>query len=195
MNTQLIEKTEKYCKQLLKNGRCNLLQFHNYQHTSEVAHSANFIAQKLNLLDSDRELVIISAYFHDVGNIDTSYGHEKLSSTIAREFLEKENFPEIKIKVIENLILSTEMGREPQTLLEEILNDADLSHLGMTTFIYRNRLLREEWATYLNMQFTDEEWLQLNIKFLNSHQFYTEVAQKLFTQKKSENLLKLKEAI
>lgn len=191
---KLIKKAEKFCEKLLKNGRCNQLQFHNYQHTFEVAHNANFIAQKLNLSDDDREMVVISAYFHDVGNMETTSGHEKLSCKIARDFLTKENFPVNKIEIVEHTILSTEMGREPTTLLEEILNDADLSHLGMATFLKRNKLLREEWATFLNMNFTDEEWITLNVKFLNSHHFYTEVAHELFDAKKSENLLRLQEA-
>ncbi|MDP2685610.1 MAG: HD domain-containing protein [Aequorivita sp.] len=195
MNNELIIKAEKYCKELLNNGRCNLLQFHNYCHTAEVAHNANLIAQKSNLTDAEREMVVISAYFHDVGNIETASGHEKLSCTIAREFLQKQNFPEEKISIVEHTILSTEMGREPTNLLEEILNDADFSHLGMTTFTERNRLLREEWETFLDMTFTDKEWITLNIKFLEQHHFYTEVAQKIFGKQKSANLIKFKQAI
>ncbi len=195
MNTELIIKTEKHCKQLLKNGRCRSLQFHNYRHTAEVAHNANFLAKKSNLTDVEREMVVIAAYFHDVGNIEITIGHEKLSCTIAREFLQKQNFPEEKIKIVENTILSTEMGREPTNLLEEILNDADLSHLGMTTFLERNRLLREEWETFLDMTFTDDEWIKLNVKFLNEHHFYTEAAKTAFENQKKQNLTYLNKVI
>lgn len=195
MNIELIKKTEKYCKELLNNGRCNLFQFHNYGHTSEVVHNANLIAKKSNLTDTEREMVLIAAYFHDVGNIETISGHEKLSCKIAREFLQKQNFPEDKISIVESTILSTEMGREPTNLLEEILKDADLSHLGMTTFTERNRLLRLEWETFLDMIFSDEEWINLNIRFLEEHHFYTEVAQNIFGKQKSANVIKFKQAI
>jgi len=194
MNTELINKVEKYCKKLLNNGRCSQLQFHNYQHTLDVAQNANLIAQKLNLSDEDREMVVVSAYFHDVGNMETTNGHEKLSCKIAREFLTKENFPEDKIEIVEHTILSTEMGREPTTLLEEIICDADLGHLGKKTFLTQNRLLREEWSNFLGMTFTDEEWVALNIRFLNSHNFHTAIGREIFDAKKKENLLLLKDA-
>ena len=87
------------------------------------------------------------------------------------------------------------MGRTPTTLLEEIVNDADLSHLGMESFINRNRLLREEWANFLDRQFTDEEWTALNIQFLNEHHYYTDVARKLYAPKKLQNLLNLKKVV
>jgi len=195
MKTALLLKTANYCKHLLQQGRCNLLQFHNFEHTAQVAHSANVIALESNLTDIEREMVVIAAYFHDVGNKEATFGHEKLSCDIAREFLQKENFPEDKIRTVENIILSTEMGRTPTTLLEEIVNDADLSHLGMESFINRNRLLREEWANFLDRQFTDEEWTALNIQFLNEHHYYTDVARKLYAPKKLKNLLKLKEVV
>ncbi len=188
MNTDLVLKAEKYCKKLLKNGRCNLLQFHNYEHTSEVAHNAKFLANRLNLSSKEKEMVVIAAYFHDVGNIKTTQGHEKLSCAYAREFLQKENYPENQIQIVENIIQATEISVRPKTILEEIICDADLSHLGMTTFFERNRLLRKEWETFLDMKFTDDEWVKLNVKFLNEHRFYTKAAIAAFENQKKNNL-------
>jgi len=195
MNTELINKVKKHCRDLLNKSRCKSLQFHNYQHTLNVVHNAEMIALKSKISDEETEIVLISAYFHDVGNMETSKQHEMLSCSIARRFLEKENYPEEKIQIIENIILATEINREPTTLLEEIICDADLGHLGKKTFLTQNRLLREEWSNFLGMTFTDEEWLNLNLKFLDNHHFYTEAARKLFLKQKSENIIKFKEVI
>jgi predicted metal-dependent HD superfamily phosphohydrolase len=121
--------------------------------------------------------------------METSKQHEMLSCSIARKFLENENYPQKKIQIIEKIILSTENNRTPKNLLEEIICDADLSHLGKKTFQDQNRQLREEWSKFLGLVFTDEEWLDLNLKFLNEHHYYTAVARKLYSKQQSENLI------
>lgn len=193
MNDQLIEKVKVYCKNLLHNSRCKSLQFHNYQHTLNVVKNAILLSEKSGLSDENEEMVIIAAYFHDTGNLETSKEHELLSCSIARKFLENENYPEDKIQIIENLILATEIDRAPKTLLEEIICDADLSHLGNNSFLTQNQKLREEWANFLGLTFTDKEWLYLNLKFLKEHHFYTEVAQNLYSNQKSNNVLEFQE--
>lgn len=195
MNTELIKKVENYCKELLDKSRCKSLQFHNYQHTLDVVENANLIAAQSGIAEENRELLVISAYFHDVGNMEANKAHEMLSCSIARSFLESENYPEEKIKQIENIILATDIHRKPANLLEEIICDADLGHLGKKSFLTKNRLLREEWENFLGMIFTDKEWLQLNVRFLDEHQFYTAIARKIYGEQKSRNLINLREAL
>jgi hypothetical protein len=67
--------------------------------------------------------------------------------------------------------------------------------LGKKSFQDQNRKLREEWENFLGLTFTNEEWLKLNLKFLNEHHFYTEVARNLFSKQKSENIFKFQQAI
>ncbi|WP_026450333.1 HD domain-containing protein [Aequorivita capsosiphonis] len=195
MENDILKTVRSYCEELLNKSRCKSLQFHNYQHTLNVVQSVEVIAVKSQLSEEDLELVLISAYFHDVGNIETNRQHEMLSCSIARKFLEKENYAEDKIKTIEKIILATEINREPTTLLEEIICDADLAHLGMASFLEQNLQLREEWANFLGLIFTDEEWTDLNLKFLKTHHFYTDVARELFAKQKSENILKFQQTI
>lgn len=195
MNNEILTKVKNHCKDLLSKSKCKSLQFHNYQHTLNVVQNAEIIAIKSELSEEDKEMVIISAYFHDVGNMEKSRQHEMLSCSIARKFLENENYPKDKINIIENIILATEINREPTNLLEEIICDADLSHLGKKTFLVQNLQLREEWSNFLGLVFTDEEWLNLNLKFLNEHHFYTDVARNLYSKQKSLNLLKFQNSI
>lgn len=188
MKNEILIKVEQYCSELLKKSRCRTLQFHNYQHTLNVVQNAERIALEVGLSAEDLELVLISAYFHDVGNMETTKQHEMLSCSMARKFLEKEHYPEDKIQIIEHIILATEINSVPKTLLEEIIRDADLSHLGGESFLDQNRQLREEWTNFLGMSFTDDEWYNLNLKFLNAHYFHTEAAVNLYSKQKAENL-------
>ena len=188
MKDDILIKVEHFCKELLKQSRCKSLQFHNYQHTRNVVQNAELIAMEAGLAEEDLELVLISAYFHDVGNMETLKQHEMLSCSIARKFLEKEQYPEEKIEIIEHIILATEINRVPTTFLEEIIRDADLSHLGGLTFLEQNHQLREEWASFLGLVFTDEDWVRLNLKFLNEHHYYTAAAKKLYAPQKEENV-------
>lgn len=195
METEILLKVKNYCEALLNKSRCKSLQFHNYQHTLNVVKNAETIALKSGVSDEERELVLISAYFHDVGNMETLKQHEMLSCSIAREFLKNEGYSEEKIQIIEHIILATEIHKKPTNFLEEIICDADLGHLGTESFLNQNMLLRQEWANFLGMTFTDEEWLQLNLKFLEEHHFYTEVARELYLKQKSINIMRLREAI
>lgn len=193
MNEVLILKVKNYCKSLLEQSRCRLLQFHNYAHTKSVVQTADRLALAMDVSDEEREWLVIAAYFHDVGNLEITVAHETVSCTMARKFLEMQNYDAANILIIEKIILATEINRTPVTLLEKIICDADLAHLGKSSFVMQNRLLREEWAVFLDKTFTDTEWFHLNEKFLNDHYFYTPVAQSLYAEQKKENLQKLKQ--
>jgi len=47
----------------------------------------------------------------------------------------------------------------------------------------------------LNQQFKDIDWYKANIKFLDSHSFFTEKAKELFSKKKKANRKKVKKLI
>ena len=51
----------------------------------------------------------------------------------------------MKIAIVKAAILATEFPQKPSTLLEEILCDADFSHLGDKDYLEKNQLLRLEW--------------------------------------------------
>ncbi|WP_163070131.1 HD domain-containing protein, partial [Acinetobacter nosocomialis] len=78
----------------------------------------------------DAELLLVAAWLHDAGYIEGDQNHEKRSATIAEAFLKDNNFSEEKIEKVKSFILATEMSREPETLLQKIMRDADCSHFG-----------------------------------------------------------------
>ena len=64
--------------------------------------------------------------------------------------------------------------------------------LSQQWIITKNLKLRIEWETCNNINFTDVEWADLNIKFLEGHKFHTPFAQRNFTVQQSKNIDSLK---
>ncbi|GGG20062.1 hypothetical protein GCM10011344_20880 [Dokdonia pacifica] len=192
MNTHIILSVKKHCKKLIKESRCNELAFHNWKHTKNVVLEASRIGAKEGLKSADIEMLVIAAYFHDTGNAKANKDHEMISCYYAKTFLDKNKYHENRINTIINLIKATQMPQTPTTLLQKILCDADLSHLGKKEYIKANLDLRNEWSTHCNMSFTDEQWLDLNIAFLENHKWHSQAALMFFEKQKVENIRNMK---
>ncbi|GGZ61788.1 HD domain-containing protein [Mesonia mobilis] len=192
MNT-LLEKTKEHCQQLLSQSRCSELAFHNGEHTKEVFASAKKIGTYVNLSQEELEIVLLAALFHDTGNSDCFKGHEDISARKASDYLTQLNFDKEKIEQVVKCILATKMPQSPSNLLEQVICDADLAHLGKENFISKNRLLREEWSEHLKMCFSNREWVKLNIEFLECHRYFTSYGKKVLQPQKEINLKELKQ--
>jgi len=193
--TALLEKTKKHCTQILIESRCNQLAFHNSQHTKEVFNNAQQIGTHENLTQEDLEIVSLAALFHDTGNMDCFKGHEDVSAHKASEYLKNIGFEPGKIEKVVKCILATKMPQKPTNLLEEVICDSDLAHLGKENFIAKNRLLREEWSEHLKICFSNKEWVKLNIGFLETHKYFTSYGKKLLQPQKEKNLIILKQQL
>jgi predicted metal-dependent HD superfamily phosphohydrolase len=139
----------------------------------------------------DTEILLIAAWFHDTGFADTILLHEHSSSKYAEEFLEKEGFSQLRIQQIKNIILSTQATIIPQTLVEKLLKDADLSHVGSENYFQRLALLRKEWELTQQKVYSDNDWFKMNATFLKNHQFFSPAAEKLYSKQKEINMLKI----
>lgn len=192
MNLEIIEKVREYCKNIMDHSRCKRLQFHNWQHTKDVVQNAEYIAKNENLSEETIEELIISSYFHDLGNAEGAAGHEKLSCEFAQEFLTKIGYDDQRIINIIYNIRATEMPQQPETISQKVICDADLAHLGKTNFLTKNSNLRKEWEMYNDITFTDEQWVAMNLSFLSNHCFHTDFARKNYETNKLKNIQKLK---
>ncbi len=195
MNYELIEKVKEYVLALLQSKISSNHVYHDLDHTRNVAETTEIIGRASNLSNEELEIVIIAAWFHDLGYIEKVEGHEEISAKLAEEFLTKENYPIEKIEKIKKCILATKVPQNPQNILEQVICDADLSHLGKKSFKHRNDLFREEFEFYFGRQLTEAEWLKKSIDFLNKHKFFTEFARREYETQKSKNLEKLKEEL
>jgi predicted metal-dependent HD superfamily phosphohydrolase len=178
--------------ELFKKGDNKPLIYHNYNHTLEVVDAAKIIGKGSGLSKEDLEIVELAAWFHDVGYQEKSDGHEKVSSQYATDFLEKGEFDEDRIALVTSAIIATKYPQQPNTLLEKVLCDADLSHLGTKSYLEKCQLLRFE-GNLINDTDNDDLWIDHEIQFLSNHRYHTEFAQREYAKMKSKNILMLRQ--
>lgn len=147
--------------------------FHNLHHTIDVVQGVLEIGRAEKLSEKEMEIVLLAAWFHDTGHVKTYAGHEVESCNIAREFLERKQYPAQETDRVIGCISATKMPQSPQNHLEEILCDADMYHLSHPTYEQSQVLLREEWWLTLGHERTDQEWEQENDLFLLEHTYFT----------------------
>lgn len=195
MDKVILQKAEDYVLHLFNTRAISNNVYHSADHTCEVVEACEVIGTASDLSDDDLEMVMLAAWFHDVGYLDIIKGHEEVSAKYAEEFFAEENYPIEKIKIIKNCILATKVPQMPNTLLEQVICDADLAHIGKKSFKKRNDLLRQEFEFHYGRELTDYEFLKTTIDFLNKHKFFTEYAIKKLEEQKQKNLSKLQKQL
>lgn len=192
MGKGILTKVERYVSNLFNKKLPAENVYHSLEHTKSVVKVAKQISEFEKLTNLKKEIVEISAWFHDVGYLETSDGHEEISAKYAKDFLEEESYPSNNIEKIIQCILVTKLSYLPENLLEEILCDADIHYIGRKIFFEKSNLLRLEIEKKQNKKIDDLEWLNKNIEFLSSHIFFTNYAKVNFGKQKRKNFIKLK---
>jgi len=193
--TPIVEKVEYFAANRLKENLSSELCFHDWEHTAGVVQASYQIGKKCGFSDLEMEMVMIAAWFHDIGFVRQYHGHEDQSVEIARSFLECADYDENKIAEVTEYIGATRMPQCPVTLQQKVLCDADMAHLGSKNYLDRLDLLRSEWHVKLNKVYTHEEWYMENLRFLQKHEFFTAGARQCFKKEKMRNIEKLQTLI
>lgn len=160
--------------------------YHNLHHTIDVVQGVISIGRAEAITGDEAEVLLLAAWFHDLGHIRTYAGHEAVGAQLAHEFLRSEHYPEDKIITVTECILATHVPQRPQGRLQEILCDADLIHLSHVTYPQSRDLLREEWKRALGKEFTDQEWSVNNENFLRHHRYFTPYGRAKLQQRKEK---------
>ncbi|MBI1286632.1 MAG: HD domain-containing protein [Flavobacteriales bacterium] len=186
--TELLQRVERYVRNLLKDQSVNGYVFHDLRHTIRVVKACKEIAEKTGVTDTQLEELLIAAWFHDAGYVSGKDDHEEKSAAVARKFLSGEGVSPERIDVICNCLMATKMPQTPSNLMQQIICDADLSGLGSLHFMEEGHELRKEQELFQGATFTDEEWLESQVHFLTSHNYFTEAAKALFQEQKQRNI-------
>ena len=176
----------------LKNELDPRLGYHNLSHTLDVVEQAEVIAKKEKVTDKhDLLLLKTAAVFHDSGFLLVYKNHEEKSCEIASEAL-KNIFNEEDNKKICGMIMATKIPQTPHTLLEQIICDADLDYLGRNDFEPISRNLYNEFIAFKIIP-EDIIWDHIQIKFFESHHYFTGTSMSKRNEKKLKHLNLLKE--
>ncbi len=192
-----IKEVEAYVVQLLNDQLPANLYFHNIDHTLRVKKAVIELAKAEKVSKEDRKILALAALFHDTGFINTYEGHEGESQIIAAAYLREKGYPEDKISRVKELIKITDPKIAPATLLEKIICDADMAHVGEKKYNTRMSELRKEWELNKKDYYpTDLQWAEENLAFLqNKHIFYTKAANATYQGRKSKNINKIKASL
>jgi predicted metal-dependent HD superfamily phosphohydrolase len=193
--SEIVSKAADYIFLLFKDKLSPKYLYHNYRHAIDTTEVALDIADDEDLDKDQVEILMLAAWFHDTGYTVQYEGHEEKSAEIAKEFLLRYNYPEDKIKQVEELIRSTSIKQAPANLMQEILHDADYSSVGKKSFFSKAELLRVEWEVFLDKKYDDYEWDQSQLDFLMNKSFFTHYAQKRFGPQREKNIQKQRDVI
>ncbi|UII27853.1 HD domain-containing protein [Fulvivirga maritima] len=190
--TELICKSRVYTTELL-NTLPEGYHYHNLEHTRDVVEAAADLCSKENLTPKETELVIIAAWFHDVGYICGKEKHEESGCGVMRDKLSEWGMSNEDITVVESLIKATEMPQNPDSISAQILCDSDLYHLSSTKFKRRTESLRKELAAIHGVNFSHEDWCLRTLEFIDKHKYFTKYGTEVLEQQKEGNREWLKE--
>ena len=179
----------------LKEGLAESLTYHNLDHTLDVLDQALEIAGKEKITNPEDLLLLkVSALYHDVGFLDTYSGHEERSCVIAAEELTCFGFNPTQVDMVMGMIRATKVPQTPQNQLEEIICDADLDYLGRSDFFKIGDGLYQE---FLDQQIVtnEQQWDMLQVRFLESHRYFTKSSLQRRQEKKMQHLKAIKERV
>jgi predicted metal-dependent HD superfamily phosphohydrolase len=188
----LVEQAKDFVEKLFKDKLSVLYTYHNLNHTIAVVTAVNTLIDSENLNPSEKEILLVAAWFHDTGYLNGCDNHEESSAVIASNFLKEKGKTTDYIDNIVGLIRSTMYGCVPETLFEKIIHDADYYHLSSDEYTATCNALRLEWQNINQKTYSDLEWVIENIDFLsNRHHFYTDFALKNWQPLKEKNIKSL----
>lgn len=182
----------RYITGRLKQELSAQLTYHTVQHTEDVAIQAERIALAEGITDQEQlTLLKTAAYYHDAGFLVVYDEHEAEGCQIAREILPAFGYLPAQIETICQLIRATRLPQTPTNKLDMILCDADLDYLGRDDFPIISPSLFEEWKAYGRL--TDPvAWMDIQIRFLENHRYFTTASQQLREPVKQQHLADLK---
>ncbi|MEM7367305.1 MAG: Pycsar system effector family protein [Bacteroidota bacterium] len=195
MNSDLLIAAEQYARNILENELPDGYVYHNLDHTQQVVQLVEKIGHHSKLSGEEIELLKIAAWLHDLGYLHTYVDHEEKSSEMARAFLSTQGVEPKLMKKVTDLIYATRIDHEPNTFLEQVIRDADLSNLGTPDALESSELIRQEWKTFSDRDFTDEEWNQFNYDFFSNHDYHTAYAQEFLGPLKQQAQRRLKKRV
>lgn len=163
------------------------LSYHSVSHVQDVCRAAVSLAACEGVTGDDLVLLKTAALFHDTGFLHGAQDHEHKSCEIACQYLPQYGYTPAQIEQICGMIMATRIPQMPHNHLEEILADADLDYLGRDDFFVIGNRLYEELSLF-GIVHNRDDWNRLQIKFLESHHYFTNTAIIMRKEKKNQHL-------
>jgi len=188
----ILQEAEQWVQEFFKENVSAEYVYHDFEHTRAVVEAVDEICRGYDLEPRQVEALKLAAWFHDIGYDLGAEGHEQRSVEHALGFLRARNYPADAIDLVCRLILATRMPNQPKDLLEEIICDADMSHLGKKSYWDRCGRVRQELLLTQGNVMSEQEWVDFELDFMNRHRFFTQVAEELYNERKLRHIKQLR---
>lgn len=169
--------------------------YHDIAHTLNVEKAAIRFAKLEGVNEEDILLLRTAVLYHDAGFILQYHSNEEFAVTMAMNSLPGFGYSEFQTNTVIEIIRSTGSGRTPETLLQQIMGDADHDYLGRADYYNVAKKLRLEMENFDEFM-SDQEWIEFQLKYLEDiHRFYTETAKNIRLQGKKARIAELREQL
>lgn len=192
---KIINEAEEFVSEAYRSGQKNQFPYHNLSHTQNVVNHAFEIAAHYELSEKDITILGLAAWFHDIGHLYTTpENHEQKSVEIMQKFMETHQESPGFTDEIAEVIMATDQTREPSTLLQQIIRDADTYHFGTKDFKDTNKLVKQEYELRGNTAIKTN-WNAEALKRLKEHKFYTSYCIEILNKGKEQNIMKAEKKV
>lgn len=187
---QLLQETENYIKDFFAEHIRPEYVFHDLDHTVQTVAAVRMIGEGFQLDSRDMLVVELATWFHDTGYSDGPIEHEARSCVNAERFL-RGKVGDDEVQSVLGCIRSTKVPQQPNNLIEQIICDGDLSHLGMEIYWDRTGKFRQELILTRKSVMSEQEWVDFELNFMLNHSYHTAVANELFNKRKAKHIQQL----
>ena len=188
ITTELLRGTALYVKEYYNNHFTEQYYFHNYNRTMNIVRNCDALAVSMDLGKQELKLAHLAAWFLELGYYRDYHNYQTRSVELAKEYFKTKALEDGIMERIEECILSTRVPQQPVSLVSQLVCDASMYHLAEKDALQNADALRAEYAAIAKNEFSDEEWLNENIKMISNHFYFTTCARDLFQKRKDKTL-------
>ncbi len=195
IESDIIKKVETYVKQLFEERKQYQYSYHNQNHTLSVVRQAIKIGKCCRFTPHEMFVLVISAWFHDVGYLYTTASHEEKGKLIAMEFLASFDIERETLVAISECIDATHFPQKPTSKISYALCDADLFHLSEDDFFEKSLKMKMEINELYNKDMDLLTYWEVTYELFMMHTYHSPYGKKVLARGKERNCLKLRERI
>ncbi len=170
------------------------LYYHGIHHTIDVFKAVERFATVEGVKGDELTVLKTAALYHDAGFIIQYMEHEASSVEMAKETLPDFDYSKQEIEDVCSVIDATDLRKEPISLMQKIIRDADLDYFGRDDFFPTSFKLYREWNEN-GRKVSLKEWYFQQLKFVEKHIYFTKAAMTIRQKRKLFNLSQIRELL